>query len=1371
MEEISIKEKYINNLFKNTSASYKFFWFKAILNNLQDSQISTIKFNTLVNEMICLAWPIVVGQKRKLGNKDAIEEVIEYISNYVLEKDDGHIWPIEDLRDYLKITMDKEIMSKKRKAIENVPYRFLSPFLVDFNESAWRLSKPELVAVLSGKPNVMYKIGSYADLETNIYIYPDWAIYLKANKEKLIEYTDKELDKYLKKKETEIVNVEEAKEQPQEDIEMSFPNAQPISFEESVNIKVSNYSVKPCVVTVAKRAYRVSSWFEAFKIIMFYNCDKNKKLDWDNLNEDINKVKTTKGYKYILNVDEETDTYVKFFEELYVHSFKHSSNNIKELTYFINSYGLKFNLYFAVKNEELSEEEFLAVQNSVIEDLVNNQKCKEKNTKYYIARINGRVLSKEEKFYKRIEKEFDSKILIGDIVISEEEDKILNTFMRKRLNEIVTTSKLSSQHDKVFAYGLVVYAIKYYQKNIFWPHFKTEYEVSIPVTKQVLINTAFEKIIKKYNKPYIDSEGKTSYVQNVAMHAFVCNKCADQLFDYIFDFWRVDLSRSIENCIDDAGNNIFDILIEEIEGNNNTQVQDVMLHTTMALKANPRGCKNRYRRILNMIDSSYWNNTDYSSSSNRITVLFNEWKNKSSSAFAKEIKKDVEGRKHGRGDKLLSRPTILHNIEESAFSMFLPKQILRGCTEEEYPKWEIKIGSQIEIIEPELLAGKASLYSGEYTCDIDPRLIFDEYTFTLLSDRRVYARFTTKAEDIRFFNAKGRCVDHSLGYVQKETVEAFAKIGSTFDYIDHDLYRISSEENGYDAYSFECEEGDVFILPNGHAVSVGKPLNEGLLDTSLKDGVVVNDGTNNYRISTKLEKIFFKASQKKLNGSSIKISKNGNQLVFGRIVDNKYKEFKIEETIDDIYGYLIDLNDYIKEQGCFDIEINIPGYQIKKYSICYIKGFDYKFVDAPYVFKESGTFEIPSYFNVDLNSDWQKEGAVNSLVFSLDESGREEKNKYVKNRKLYLPLTLNNQKLELCFDIPALYWKYKADEEWSYSEPAETTIKDLPSNIYVDYYTGANNVTMYVDDEETKDESLTKPSYNKEKQCYYFKTVDLKESLTRDKDFRRICVSIGNNNCTFLNVACRSIVKSSSITADFYNHKIYGNFDIEGSNEYMVQLLHGDEVIEQDIPVEKGYFEIECDVEEGKYTIVLNELEEDDSGFGSVSFELGRYDQLLVDVNNLENKKLIIQAIKYRDNKYAPLRLSHTYRIRKLKKLDYHEDIEDKIDIHSWLHDSTDPDEMSKFTYYKGLLGCMTFSGYKDLMKVLVMFDDYSDINSALVYLRDGDEAVELLHDAEKRSLIASDEKLPNHYRRRCIKTLDDEIFKINIDIIEGAQE
>ena len=77
MEEISLKEKYINNLFKNTSASYKFFWFKAILNNLQDSQISTIKFNTLVNEMICLAWPIVVGQKRKLGNNNANSEVIK----------------------------------------------------------------------------------------------------------------------------------------------------------------------------------------------------------------------------------------------------------------------------------------------------------------------------------------------------------------------------------------------------------------------------------------------------------------------------------------------------------------------------------------------------------------------------------------------------------------------------------------------------------------------------------------------------------------------------------------------------------------------------------------------------------------------------------------------------------------------------------------------------------------------------------------------------------------------------------------------------------------------------------------------------------------------------------------------------------------------------------------------------------------------------------------------------------------------------------------------------------------------------------------------------------------------------------------------
>ncbi len=123
------------------------------------------------------------------------------------------------------------------------------------------------------------------------------------------------------------------------------------------------------------------------------------------------------------------------------------------------------------------------------------------------------------------------------------------------------------------------------------------------------------------------------------------------------------------------------------------------------------------------------------SGSNRITTLFNKWKNNPQSSFAKEISKTASNRKRGRGEKLLSRPTIVYRPESDAFKILLPKQILRGCTEEENPCWIICAGDkQIKAL-PELLRGKAFLFTAEDSIAIDKSLLFQEFEIKLSSER------------------------------------------------------------------------------------------------------------------------------------------------------------------------------------------------------------------------------------------------------------------------------------------------------------------------------------------------------------------------------------------------------------------------------------------------------------------------------------------------------------------------------------------------------------------------------------------------------------------------------------------------------------
>lgn len=68
-----------------------------------------------------------------------------------------------------------------------------------------------------------------------------------------------------------------------------------------------------------------------------------------------------------------------------------------------------------------------------------------------------------------------------------------------------------------------------------------------------------------------------------------------------------------------------------------------------------------------------------------------------------------------------------------------------------------------------------------------------------------------------------------------------------------------------------------------------------------------------------------------------------------RMVDVRYYEFKDEST-NDSYGYIVDLNDFLQQEGCYSVQISVPGSANRSvFDFCFIKGFDYKFNSAPYV--------------------------------------------------------------------------------------------------------------------------------------------------------------------------------------------------------------------------------------------------------------------------------------------------------------------------------------------------------------------------------------------------------------------------------------
>ena len=1111
---------------------------------------------------------------------------------------------------------------------------------------------------------------------------------------------------------------------------------------------------RPVITVVNQKIYKVNSWGEFFKIILFSYC--YKKNNMERVRSDVN---ISKGYleygRIILDSVEETKYYVKFSPELYVHVFPLTyldCEMLGDVSQYIYPYDL--DVYIAKYDSSCLLDEIDNKAEELLEELYLDDNLSIGSTRHLVAHINGKVLSEQEKFYRRIDREFDEKVLIGDIVIDETEEGFLKTYMTEAIKDVAFSGK-PIRHEKLFAFGLVKYAQKHYSNKRFWPFFKEEYGVDIPANYQCHVNEKFKEIMLKNDKIY-DSSSK-DFIQNICMHSFVCDKCADQFFDYMFGFWKIDLSRSIENMYDDDGNDIFDILIDEIAAS----VQDIMIHTSMALKLNPIGCKNRFRRILRMIDDSFWNKTDFSGSSNKLTMMFNTWKSKRNSAFEKEIKKAAQIREGGRGEKLLSKPTIEYQLQKRAFQLVLPRQILRNCSEQEHPQWTISINDSKECIEPDLFKGKAFLFTEEASTTFSSEFLFDRVELVLASETTKYYSRVLEKTDCRLFSSKLRNVELSGGCAPKDVEYAFVKKGASINCLSGAFSSVYTDMDEYDVYCITPQEGTVLLLPDNQAISIGCPLEEGILESSRVDKAKVIYGDIEYPIVSHPERVFFKANRNKLNGASVKVFNQDKRLHFGKIVDGEYVEFKLDNSLEENYGYVIDMCSYIKEDGLYRFEIDIPGLSIRSYSFCYIHGFDYQFEGAPYVFKEYGKIVFPRHLNVKTSNDWVIDDKK-SFEFLLDETSRDAC-KCVKDGVLTIKYEMNGVEIPITFDLPVFYWKYDVEDRWYTQRPSDVMMKHLPPRIYIRGGFDIASAFVFFSKKDDIEASNIKVNHDTENGLYYFRTVDIASFLNREKMFRELNIKIDNFSTLFFRIVCKSDVRSRSISGDFKNNRIYGYFDIYGDSDYMVTIRYGDELLGEDIPLEDGRFDVECEVKEGRYSIALYEVEDDESGFGSISYELGKYTLDLVDVNRYTGKSLRITKVKYRSRSIADLPLKAEYYIQNMVLTEYEQSKYDEF--YSWLYDSGDADQMSNFVYYKGILGFYSHAGkFINLSKVIVVFANEQNTNEVLINTID-DGYLNGLEYSYERGLLQPLKKNLSRYDQKRLRMLDDDIYEINVKI------
>lgn len=1000
-----------------------------------------------------------------------------------------------------------------------------------------------------------------------------------------------------------------------------------------------------------------------------------------------------------------------------------------------------------------------------ITDVAGKNGIIEKNARYVIAHINGEVLSAEEKFYRRINVEFEKKTFLGDIVISSTEEKYLHDYTENYLRKRIKGDPINMPiHPKVFAFGLVRYAMKYYGKRTFFPYFKTEYGIELDGIEQGKLHEHFQNIMQEYDKLY--DETAAMKIDNISMHCFVTDKCAPQFFDYIFEYWRLDLNRNIENIYGESGPALFNRLIEEIKANNVTAVNNIMKHTSMALVMNEKSGRMRIKRFLQLIDKCFWERTEVPQTGNRFNRLLKEWMDDPKSKFQTEYQKAIR-LTYQKGEKLLSHPLLAVRIRDEIFSIKLPRQILPLCEQDEYPIWTIK-GDNGSIISKgaQLMEGRIALYTEECEVILPACDLFGNIRMTLNSEKRRYASFSFKKSNIRFFNDKGVWVDHEKGFLP----EGILFVYSDSPNIPQIIYRptVTSEYcDGMYMGLYNVERGDILKFSNERAIPVGNDITEGLTENAL-DGAKMQYNGDMLPIYPVLPKIIFKTTRDRLTGTAITVTDANGTEQFVKVSNQHYYELKLDSSLDDSYAYIIDLSEFILKDGIYKVILNIPGAKaVRMYGFAYLKDFKYRFINAPYIFKDSGEVTFPAYVPLNIDDDWTTTSTEKSLAFSFNE--QTEYGKSIKDCKIDVGYNLNGSSVIVSIDVPALFWKYSKQDNWNYRCPADVSLKNLSRTLYVRGPFDFKNKSfkLCVDNNENIDETDIYASHQNGADYYSFNLDNARSWIDRSKACRTITMVLDKKFYPFLRVICRSVIIGKSIYYDYETQMLHGKFNIIGDSDFTVKVEHDGQMIGQDIPLENGQFVLETDSPGGDYLVTVYEIIDSDDGFDADTIKIGEYTLSLFDITKLTGDTIELKSFRDAEGKFRPLKLDLQYFIV-VEELLENPDIDLINGI--WKVDLGDEAQLKKCTFYRGILKHYDGAASVKDFDVLVVFFSKADTTRLSVLREYNGEYVELLYDYKTHILIQSDEGLTRLQKLERIELLSDDRYDCEAEILKSLK-
>ena len=857
-----------------------------------------------------------------------------------------------------------------------------------------------------------------------------------------------------------------------------------------------------------------------------------------------------------------------------------------------------------------------------LDDFIRYYKSLVGDEKEFILYTNEEQYVKDiSRLRKRITRELKTKKYISDIRITEHEYEMLRGYLHYAIEMVFKTG--IAPDDDVFITAVTNVAIKAYKDGNFWGNFFQEVKIPNKPNYQRSVGTKFFDIVKGKDLACV---GESEYVNNILLHCFVSDNYANAYFEFLLNFYRLDLDRDIERLDTDTMRALMDAICSE---ENVGRTHMLVLHIQQAMAANRRGATIRIRNHMKLLDKFFWDDSFEIHTTHRLNNLMQTWA-RSSKEMIGEIEAYTTGRR--RGAKRYSSPYIAYDDEYKKCYLVIPAQSIKNYETDEI-FWKVS-GAIDRRLDVELMESVIGYKVLQQSLEISVSDALGRFSLELMTaEGETIKKFPIRETDARFFDNDGYPINSNnikIGEVSAITkAESNIKSSALYESFEIDGMRISY-------FNFEFE--DILHLPNGHVVIVGRhEITNTIAGKGKIDGAACSIEDARYELYGKLPYLVLRMKSEKFAGTAISINSKRT-----RISDFEYESFSLDDKTDDT-GYYINLASILEnENGVYRIAVDVPGGASPHWEFVYIKDFSVTFDEAPYIFEPRGTVLFPDDFVIkQIAESCEREFGVNGYKFQIQETGR----------FLDFITEINGQDATIEIPVPAFFIK-DDDGNWNSNIPAPIWHSDLPD--VIELAVPHHKIFLYMND-------VFSDSGDSERGIEFTKRVGensiicditkFKSYLAGDDFARQIRMRFGSVDENLLTIIVHSKVVSLQIIGNFESNELLVNADISGKSNYCVDIRKGDELIAEKLPLIDGVAKKQYEIYNGNYEVEVFEMEDDDSGFGGEDYySIGVFNQQIINPRDMSERSFRIIQVEEKDNPATALPLKYHYSVLDLKK-------------------------------------------------------------------------------------------------------------------------